>query len=32
VIGELTARDFPESRLRILPDGTITGPGLRAAR
>jgi len=32
VIGELTARDFPESRLRILPDGTVTGPGLRAQR
>lgn len=32
VVADLTAKDFPERRLRIAPDGTITGPGLRAAR
>jgi hypothetical protein len=31
-VADLTAKDFPERRLRILPDGTITGPGLRAQR
>jgi hypothetical protein len=32
VIADLTAKDFPEKRLRILADGTIVGPGLHAGR